>query len=144
LKIDAGSVEVANHLSAILTAELAESARDSLATITDPAGRCALQQEILHTLVRVRRQDYLAGRLVIERERQARERVNEKILDDISKESAPWRRSFRRSFMADMYAQPDFTSQAMANGYAESLLRDTKLDLSGQTSSVAPDQAQSN
>jgi hypothetical protein len=46
--------------------------------------------------------------------------------------------------MADLYAQPDFTSQAMATQDAESLLRDVKLAPSGTVGSVALDQAQSN
>jgi hypothetical protein len=43
-----------------------------------------------------------------------------------------------------IYAQPDFTSQAMASRDAESLLRDVELAPSGPVGSNAPDQAQSN
>ena len=78
LAADAGGVEISHHLSAVLVAELAASARESLATITDPAERCARMQEFLNTLARVRRQDNLAGQLAIERERRARERAKEK------------------------------------------------------------------
>jgi hypothetical protein len=46
--------------------------------------------------------------------------------------------------MADLYAKPDFTSQAMATQDAESLLRDVKLAPFGTVGSAAPDQAQSN
>ena len=70
---DAGGVEISHYLSAMLVAELMESARDALAIIPDPAERCARMQEFLHTLARLRREDYLAGRLAIERERRARE-----------------------------------------------------------------------
>jgi hypothetical protein len=101
-------------------------------------------QEFLNTLARVRRQDNLAGRLAIERERRAWERVKEKEKDERRKEWEPVRRQIKRSYMADLYAQPDFTSQAMATQDAESLLRDVKLAASGPVGSVAPDQAQSN
>jgi hypothetical protein len=141
---DADGVEISHHLSAMLVAELMESARDSLATITNPAERCARMQEFLNTLARVRRQDDLAGRLAIERERRAWERVKEKEKDERRKEWEPVRRQIKRSYMADLYAQPDFTSQAMATQDAESLLRDVKLAASGPVGSVAPDQAQSN
>jgi hypothetical protein len=145
---DAGGVEASNHLSAVLVAELAASARDSLTTLTDPAERCARMQDFFHALARVRREDYLAGRLAIERERRARERVKEKEKDqekaDWQRENAPLCRSIKRSYMTDLYAQPDFTSQAMATQNAESLLRDVKLAPSGTVGSVAPDQAQSN
>jgi hypothetical protein len=148
LAADAGGVEVSNHLSAVLVAELAASARDSLATLTDPAERCARMQEFLNTLVRVRRQDNLAGRLAIERERRARARVKEKEKDERRKECArdwePVKRQIKRSYMADLYAQPDFTSQAIATQDAESLLRDVKLDPSGPARSVAPDRPESN
>jgi hypothetical protein len=148
LAADAGGVEVSNHLSAVLVAELAASARDSLATLTDPAERCAWMQEFLNTLVRVRRQDNLAGRLAIEREHRARERIKEKVKDEQRKEWArdwePMKRQFKRSYMTDLYAQPDFTSQAMATKNAETLLRDVKLDPSGPARSVAPDRPESN
>jgi hypothetical protein len=86
LATDTGGVELGNHLLAVLAAELAASTRDALATITDPTERCVRQQEYLETLARVRRQDYLAGRLAIERERRARERFKEKKKDDYQKE----------------------------------------------------------
>jgi hypothetical protein len=141
---DAGGVEASHHLSAVLVAELAESARDSLAAITDPAERCARMREFLHALARVRREDYLTGRLAIERELRARERAQEKEKDDYRRESAPWSRSIKRSLMADLYAQPDFTSQAMATQDAESLLRDVNLEPSGPALPIAPDRPESN
>jgi hypothetical protein len=105
-------------------------------------------QEFLNTLVCVRRQDNLAGRLAIERERRARERVKEQEKDERRKEFArdwePMRRQIKRSHMADLYAQPDFTSQAMATQDAETLLRDVKLDSSVPARSVAPDCPESN
>jgi len=137
LAADADGVEVSNHLSAVLVAELAESAQNTLATITDPAERSVRTREFLHTLARVRREDYLAGRLQIERERRAQERAKEKIGHDVHARFAPLIRlatqSSLRISMGDLYAHPDFNSQALATGYAESLLRGTK-----------PDQAQSN
>jgi hypothetical protein len=128
LDADAGGVEVGNHLSAVLVAELAASTRDALDATTDPAERCIRVQEFLHTLARVRREDYLAGRLQIERERRARERAEEEDNDEYRRENAPWSRQIKRSFITDWYASPDFTSQAMATQEAESLLRDVKLD----------------
>jgi len=148
LAADAGGVEISNHLSAVLVAELAESARESLATLTDPAERCARMQEFLHALARVRREDYLAGRLAIERERRAREWVKEKEKDECRKEwTRDWRpmiRQIRRSYMTESFAKPDFASQVMATQDAESLLRGVKLAPSDTVGSVAPDQAQSN
>ena len=148
LVADAGGVEISNHLSAVLVAELAASARDLLATLTNPAERCTRMQEFLDTLVRVRRQDNLAGRLAIERERRARARAEEKEEDERRKECArdwePVKRQIKRSYMADLYAQPDFTSQTMATQDAESLLRDVKLVPSGMVGSVVSDQDQSN
>ncbi|MGD1090141.1 MAG: hypothetical protein ABR955_15660 [Verrucomicrobiota bacterium] len=144
LTADADGVEISNHLSTVFVAELAASHRNTLATITDPAERCAREQELLRTLARVRREDYLAGRLQIERERRARERAAEKEEDDYRREHAPFARLLTRSFMADSYAKPDLISQAEATGYAESLLRDVKLETSGTTRSVKPDQPQSN
>ena len=130
LATDAGGVEIGNHLSAVLVAELAAAARGALAELAEPTERCLRLQEFLLTLARVRRQDYLAGRLVIERERRARERVQEKADDDhqreFAKEWEPMRSQFKRSYMADLYAQPDLTSQLMAIQDAESLLRDVK------------------
>ena len=144
LKTDADGVEVSNHLSAVLTAELAESARDCLATLTDPAERCARAQEFLRTLERVRRQDYRAGRLEIERERRALERANEKIRDDYAGAYAPVFCNLWRSFMTAEYATPDFRSQALGTVYAESLLRDAEEDSSSPARPIAPDQTQSN
>jgi hypothetical protein len=148
LATDAGGVEISNHLSALLVAEFAASALDSLAAIADPAERCVREQEFLLTLARVRRQDNLAGRLAIERERRARDRVKEKEEDDhrrqYAKEWEPMRLHFKRSNMTDLYASPDFTSQLMATHDAESLLRDVKPDPSGPTRSVTPDKPGSN
>jgi hypothetical protein len=119
-----------------------------LEAMAGPAERCVRMQEILHTLVRVRRQDSQAGRLAIEREHRARERVKENEKDERRKEWAkewePMRLHFKRSFMTDLFAQPDLTSQAMAAHEAESLLRYVKLDPSGPARSVAPDKPQSN
>jgi hypothetical protein len=148
LTTDAGGVEVGNHLSALLVADFGTSARDALAVIIDPAERCVRQQEYLQTLARVRRQDYLAGRLAIERERRARERVKEKKKDDYQKECARDSWAFvlgmKRSSMTDSFAKPDFISQAFATQEAESLLRGLDLDPSGPARSVSLDKPKSN
>lgn len=144
----AGGVEIGNHLSSMLVAELAVSARHAIEELAEPAERCVRLQEFLLTLARVRRQDYLAGKLAIERERRARERVEEKEKDDYrrecAKESWPLVRSIRRSSMTDWFASPDFTSQAMATVEAESLLRDVKLNGTGSVGPTAPDKPESN
>ena len=148
LATDAGGVEIGNHLSAVLVAELAASARGALAALTDPAERCVRMQEFLNTLARVRRQDNLAGRLAIERERRARARVKEKEKDDYrrecGRESAPWARELARSIMGDSFASLNFLSQAQATEEAASLLRGIKLNSSRPDGSVAPDKPQSN
>jgi hypothetical protein len=148
LNADADGVEIANHLSAVLVAELVASARDALANITDPAERCVRVQEFLQTLARVRRQDNLAGRLAIERERRARERVKEKEKDDRRRENAPFchqmHRITQRSMMAILYESPNLASQALANEEAESLLRDVKLDGSRPDGPTAPLNPESN
>ncbi len=148
LATEAGGVELGNHLSAILVAELAASARGALEELAEPAERCVRLQEFLLSLARVRRQDYFAGKLAIERERRARERVEEKEKDDYrrecAKESWPLVRSIRRSSMADSYGSLNFTSQAMATAEAESLLRDVKLNGSGSDGPTAPEKSESN
>ncbi len=148
LDADAGGVELANHLSTVWVAELAAFARDLMPTITDPAERCAKVEEFLRTLTRVQRQYYFAGRLQIERERRARERVKEKRKDDYREECArdsePFTRQIKRIIMTDSFAQPDFASQAIATHEAESLLRGVKLDASDPARSAAPGNPQSN
>ena len=77
----------------------------------------------------------MAGKLDIERERRARERVKEKADDEHQKEFAkqwePMGHCFKRSYMADSFAEPNLASKIMATQDAESLLRDVKLDPSG-------------
>jgi hypothetical protein len=83
-------VEPANLLSTVLVAELAVAARDAQAELTDPVARCKQLQELLGALAKVRQQDYLAGRLAIDREHRARERAEEKSLDEYRREVAPF------------------------------------------------------
>jgi hypothetical protein len=148
LATDAGGVEIGNHLSAVLVAELAASAHSAIEELAEPAERCVRLQEFLLTLARVRRQDYLAGQLAIERERRARERVKEKRKDEYREECArewePMFRQFKRAEMTDDYAKPDFTSQLMATQQAESLLRSVALDSSRPDGSNAPVKPESN
>ncbi len=118
----AGGLEVSNHLSTVLAAELAESARDLLATITEPTERWARLQELLRELARVRREDQRAGRLQIERERRARERAAEESEDAWQRQHASSSRLMDRAYLNSLFAQPDFTSQVMAVEHAESLL----------------------
>jgi hypothetical protein len=132
LATHANGGELASHLSTVLVAELAASAHEALSAITDPAEQCAQLRDLLHTLARVRRQDCQAGRLAIDQELRARDRVKEK--EDAGYREQ-WNREFelmkpllKRADMADLYAQPDITSQALAGAHAESLLREAKPD----------------
>jgi hypothetical protein len=139
LATDAEGVELANHFSTVLVAELAAAAREAQAELTDPAERCERLQEFLQTLARVRRQDYLAGKLAIARELRARDRAREKESDRLGKEfQREYGPIFKRSHMADLYAQPDFTSQALAGAQAEALLREAKPDAPQPNGSRAP------
>ena len=142
LAADSGGVEVANHLFAVLVAELAAAARDALAATTNPAELCALLQQILQTLARVRRQDYLAGRLAIDRELRERDRPQEKEeaeeREEEKRESEPRKLFSKRASMTDLYAQADLLSQALANAQAESLLRRAKPDHPVPNGSHAP------
>jgi hypothetical protein len=74
----------------------------------------------------------------------ARERATEKPWDDFSRESAPQKLGFRRSYMMDLYASPDLTSQLTAAQEAESLLRDTKCEANGPAHASALDKPKSN
>lgn len=71
-------MEIPNHLSALLVAELVVCARKAQAKLTDPAERWERLREFLQTLIRVRRQDYLAGRLAIDLELRERDHEKEK------------------------------------------------------------------
>jgi hypothetical protein len=134
LAADTEGAELANHLSTLLVAELAAAARSAQAELTDPAEQCQHLQELLHTLARVRRQDCLAGRLALDRERRERERAKEQEEDerreDRQRELEPLGLAFNRSRLAELFAQPDFTSQALADAQAESLLRKAKPERS--------------
>jgi hypothetical protein len=127
LAADADGVALSNLFSTVVVAELAASFQDTLATITDPAERCAHEQKLLRTLAHVSREDVRAGRLQIERERAA-----EKRKDDRRIKYAPINRLVshitRRMNMREFYAEPDLNSQMLATGYAESLLQDTESD----------------
>ncbi len=99
--------------------------------MADPAERRVQEQEFLQTLARVRRQNYLAGKLALDREGRERERVktqrDDQIRRQFAKEYEPMGRQFNHLFMADSFASPDFSSQLMACHHAESLLRDAML-----------------
>lgn len=102
-------------------------------------------QEILHTLSRVRRQDYLAGKLAMERELHELERAKEKESEARGKEfQREYGPIFKRARMADLFAEPNFTSQALAGAEAESLLRETKPDGSQPNGATAPVSPKSN
>ncbi|MBE0543463.1 MAG: hypothetical protein IH623_19130, partial [Verrucomicrobia bacterium] len=91
--------------AAVLTVELAESARELLATITDPKERWDRRQEVLCELARVRREDSRAGRLQIQRERRAREREEEESQAAWWREYALSDRLMSRSFLTDLISR---------------------------------------
>jgi len=143
LDADAVGVEVANHWSALLLAELAVATGEQLATITDPAERCTRLQELLQTLVRVRREDYRSGQLQLKRELRARDRAEEERLAELAKENEPFVRSLRRSHMADHFAELNYYLQAMGIQEAETILREAKPD-GPDTNLPAPQQPETN
>ena len=152
LATDAGGVEIGNHLSAVLVAELAASARRAIEELAEPAERCVKLQEFLLTLARVRRQDYLAGRLAIERERRARERVKEQSEDASMREFGSYFLSVYLSLIEhslhsmkiERHELLDFGAQLRASQDAESLLRSVKPDGSRPDGSAAPGNPESN
>ena len=119
---DADGLEVSHHLAAVLTVELAESAKALMTTITDPAERWVRLGELLRELARVRREDCRAGRLQIERERRAKERAEEESNNEWRQQHAMSNRLMQRSLLIDLFAKTDIVSQAMAAECAESLL----------------------
>jgi hypothetical protein len=143
LHAEAGGVEVSQHLAAVLTAELAESARELLATITEPAERWARLQELLRELARVRREDSRAGRLQIERERRARERAQEECREAWRRQHSLSDRLTQRSFLVHLFGQPDLATQALATECAEALLLEAKDVRSGLSDPTRLDQAKS-
>lgn len=144
LRAVAGDVEVSQHLSAVLGAEFAESARALLATLTDPAERWEQLQELLRELARMRREDHRAGRLQFERERRARERAEEERAEAHRRELAPYDRLLMRSGLADLFSQPDLFSQAMGVRQAEVLLLGAESRAVAAPGSSSPNQSKSN
>ncbi|MBE0541080.1 MAG: hypothetical protein IH623_06825 [Verrucomicrobia bacterium] len=136
-------VDTAEGLAAVLTVELAESARELLATITDPKERWDRLQEVLRELARVRREDSRAGRLQIERERRAREREKEERQADRRRQHSLSNRLMSRSFLTDLFAQPDMAAQALATECAEALLLPEKNVGSGLSNPTRLEQAKS-
>jgi len=72
------------------------------------------------------------------------EKADDEHQREFAKEWEPMRQHFKRSYMADLYASPDFTSQAMATQDAEALLRDVKPADSRPEACPAPDKPESN
>lgn len=128
LATDASGLEPAGHLSAVLVAELALAANEAQTQLTDPAERCKRLQELLHTLAKVRQQDFLAGRLAIERERRARERRQEEDDDNYRKECEmdPFNINLKVEELGQLRSTPTLQAQLLANRKAEALLRSLK------------------
>jgi DNA primase len=137
LTADADGVPLSNLVSTVVVAELAASHRDMLATITDPAQRCAHEQKLLRTLAHVSREDVRAGKLQMERERRARERAREKREEEEDIKDAPHDRFMDRCRMGILFNEPDLNCQADAIEYAESLLQETEPDQPGSPVSGA-------
>jgi hypothetical protein len=129
-ELEAGSIEretvLNQRLSRVLTADFAVAAREVLVGLSDPAERCQRLQEFLQTLKFQRREDYLTGRLKIEMERRARERLAEQDQDEVIQENAPWVRQMQAGEIDNLFASLDFTSQAAGVAEAENLLRSMK------------------
>jgi hypothetical protein len=64
-----GGPAIANHLSTVLVADLAVTARDIQKEPAGPVERLERLKEMLHTVSEVRRQDNQASRLALDRER---------------------------------------------------------------------------
>jgi hypothetical protein len=64
-----GAPVIANHLSTVLVADLAVTARDIRNEPAGPVERFERLKKMLHTVSEVRQQDYRAGRLALDRER---------------------------------------------------------------------------
>lgn len=62
---------LADQLSTFLVAQLAVSARTVRGEVTDPKEQWERLRAMLRTVGQVRREDYLTGRLALDRERQA-------------------------------------------------------------------------
>jgi hypothetical protein len=137
LTADADGVALSNLFSTVVVAEHVASFQEMLATITDPAERCACEQKLLRTLAHVSREDYLTGRLQIERERRERERAEERKEDELRIKNAPRDRLMDRCRMGLLFNEPNLYCQADAIEYAESLLQDTESDPSSPSVSGA-------
>ena len=64
---DHSDTEIGRQISVLFAADFALSARELLATLTDPAQRCQHLQDVLRTLQPLRREDFLAERLRLQR-----------------------------------------------------------------------------
>jgi hypothetical protein len=90
LSEDAGG-DACRSLAAVLTAELAVLARDGLREMPDPKEWREWLLEALAALGRVRREEHLAGQMVIQQERWEKEKAHAKRWGAIFKEClAPW------------------------------------------------------
>jgi hypothetical protein len=74
----AGGGESSRGLAEVLTAELALAAREGLREMTDPKERRRWLLEALAALARVRREEHLAGHLVVQQERWERDKAKAK------------------------------------------------------------------
>jgi hypothetical protein len=74
----AGGLEASRGLVPVLTAELALAAREGLQELTDPKERRRWLLEALAALARLRREEHLAGNLVVQQERWEREKAEAK------------------------------------------------------------------
>ena len=146
LDAEAGGEESSHHWSAVLTAELAATATQLLATTTDPAERCARLQELLLTLVRVRHADCRAGRLKLDREIRARDRVGEQAEAEeraaYRRENKPLADALRLGNLNELFNQPDLLSQTLALQEAEALMREAALARAKTETAPPPPPAQ--
>ena len=68
---NAGGPALANQLNTVLMADLATAVLQAEHQPADPEEKFAQLKKVLHTVSKVRRDDYRAGRLALDREREA-------------------------------------------------------------------------
>jgi hypothetical protein len=73
LEVNESANELAGRLSKVLLAELAMAVQEALPQLTDPVERCEKLAKYLGILMRVRQQEFVAQRLVVENEQREKE-----------------------------------------------------------------------
>jgi hypothetical protein len=90
---------------------------------TDPVERCARIQEYLRTLAQLRREEYWAGRLKIDRERRNEELTKARSKSESRKETEALYRQILGDHAGARFAETDSLNQSLALDKAEELLQ---------------------